>query len=64
MQKKNPMVAACQNYMFDEVKMKLFIYSSDLSYKNHKSGEVPVYKRESMQLYHNMVGCTCIYPQT
>ncbi|KAK3783515.1 hypothetical protein RRG08_008852 [Elysia crispata] len=27
----------------------------DLSYKNHKSGEVPVYKRESMQLYHNMV---------
>ncbi|GFR94538.1 rho guanine nucleotide exchange factor 7 [Elysia marginata] len=27
----------------------------DLSYKNHKSGDVPVYKRESMQLYHNMV---------
>lgn len=28
---------------------------TDLNYKNHKSGDVPVYKRESMQLYHNMV---------
>ncbi|KAH9491805.1 Rho guanine nucleotide exchange factor 7 [Bulinus truncatus] len=26
-----------------------------LSYKNNKTGDVPIYKRESMQLYHNVV---------
>uniref|UniRef100_A0A0B7BCF0 DH domain-containing protein n=2 Tax=Arion vulgaris TaxID=1028688 RepID=A0A0B7BCF0_9EUPU len=28
---------------------------TDISYKNNKTGDVPVYKRESMQLYHNVV---------
>ncbi|XP_005102589.2 uncharacterized protein LOC101857260 [Aplysia californica] len=28
---------------------------ADISFKNNKSGDVPVYKRESMQLYHNVV---------
>ena len=31
----------------------IFLFS-DISFKN-KSGDVPVYKRESMQLYHNVV---------
>ncbi|XP_059171042.1 rho guanine nucleotide exchange factor 7-like isoform X2 [Physella acuta] len=28
---------------------------ADIGYKNNKTGDVPVYKRESMQLYHNVV---------